>query len=330
MSGSKKSWQKFLSGHYTLMLIPHSQESAYNIRVPALMIVIGLVILFIVGGYGYYFVSDYRAMKIEHIELQTLRLANEKQQRQLQGLKVQTAKLKEKLPQLNLLQQNVLKIIDRAEREKRGDILSRSSRRISRNDVTSRGKQPEDNVGEFAVSQWLSAAETWSQQYYDLQNNLQSLSTEFDNAATRLSDQKPQLVEAIDFLKAVPSGWPVEGRITSPYGNRRSPYSSRREFHSGLDIAVPYGTMVKATASGVVEFAGYQRVLGRMVKVKSQYGFTTVYGHNSKLLVKQGDVISQGDSIAKVGSTGRSTGPHVHYEVFVNGSRVDPTDYLGE
>lgn len=117
--------------------------------------------------------------------------------------------------------------------------------------------------------------------------------------------------------------WPLNGRITSPYGPRG------KEFHHGLDIGGKHGTPIRAAQAGVVRFSGYKnRIYGNAVEIVHDNGMVTVYAHNSKNLVKKGQRVTAGQKIAEVGSTGRTTGPHVHFEVRVNGKAVDPMPYL--
>lgn len=125
-----------------------------------------------------------------------------------------------------------------------------------------------------------------------------------------------------------PSIWPVTGTITSNFGYRGNPIGDGTGFHEGLDIAVDYGTPVRATASGKVSMAGWVDGYGNLVEIDHGNGFVTRYGHNSMLLVVQGQEVKAGDIISLAGSTGRSTGPHVHYEVRVNGTPTDPLLFL--
>ncbi|MFH1825754.1 MAG: M23 family metallopeptidase [bacterium] len=114
------------------------------------------------------------------------------------------------------------------------------------------------------------------------------------------------------------------GRITSYFGGRRDPITSRHSTHKGVDFASYYGAPIVATSSGIVSFAGWKGYYGRLVMVKHSNGYTTYYGHCSKLLVRPGKKVGQGQVIAKVGSSGRSTGPHVHYEIRQRGSAFNP------
>lgn len=133
-------------------------------------------------------------------------------------------------------------------------------------------------------------------------------------------------------LSHTPSVWPTKEtkrRINSKFGMRRDPITNKWREHSGVDITGDYGSNVLATADGVVSFSGYHEYLGNLVKVDHGYGFETWYGHLSKRILKKGDVVKRGDAVGKLGSTGRSTGPHIHYEVHVDGKQVDPRTYMG-
>lgn len=121
--------------------------------------------------------------------------------------------------------------------------------------------------------------------------------------------------------------YPVKGRVTSPFGWRVHPILRQKKYHSGIDLAVPLGTSVLAADSGVVMTSGWINGYGYTVIIDHGAGFSSLYGHNSKLLVKKGDHVIKGQVIAKAGSTGYSTGPHVHFEIRKNGAPVDPSLY---
>ncbi|HEX5127741.1 MAG TPA: M23 family metallopeptidase [Rhodocyclaceae bacterium] len=128
---------------------------------------------------------------------------------------------------------------------------------------------------------------------------------------------------------AIPSQRPVEhGEIGSPFGNRIDPINGRLAFHSGLDFAADFGSPIYSAGGGRVKFAGFRNEMGNMVEIDHGNGLVTRYAHASKLYVKTGDVVAQHQLLAAVGSTGRSTGPHVHFEVLHEGRYVDPQYYL--
>lgn len=125
-----------------------------------------------------------------------------------------------------------------------------------------------------------------------------------------------------------PNIWPVAGPISSYYGYRTSPGGIGSTFHEGVDIAGDYGTPISATAAGIVTQAGWVGGYGYLVEVKHADGIVTRYGHNSAVLVYEGQHVDQGSMIALMGSTGNSTGPHCHYEVRIHGEAVDPMYFL--
>ncbi|GAB4276080.1 MAG: hypothetical protein Kow0029_17740 [Candidatus Rifleibacteriota bacterium] len=122
--------------------------------------------------------------------------------------------------------------------------------------------------------------------------------------------------------------WPLKGRISSGFGMRRHPVTSRRSFHNGIDIKAKRGTKIVSPADGVVVSAGRAGLLGRMVKIQTAGGLTLYFGHMQKICCKKGQRISRGQIIGTVGSSGRATGPHLHFSVKANGSYANPLDYL--
>ncbi|MBI1910137.1 MAG: M23 family metallopeptidase [Deltaproteobacteria bacterium] len=156
-----------------------------------------------------------------------------------------------------------------------------------------------------------------------LQGKMSDLETRINEAYERQQDR-------LIFLASTPSVWPVKGWVTSEFGMRHSPLHSGMDRHEGLDIAAQWGTLVAAPADGIVSFAGYKGGLGKTIVIQHGFGISSVYGHTSALYVKPGEKIKRGMRIAAVGSTGASTGPHLHYEIHVDGVPVDPMQYILE
>jgi len=138
------------------------------------------------------------------------------------------------------------------------------------------------------------------------------------------------LGRATRVLAALPSRWPVRGLVNSSYGSRTSPWSAKSEFHSGLDIGARVGTPVKSPAPGTVVFAGVNAEYGQTLIIDHGNETKSLYGHLSKLSVAVNQKVQRGDVIAMTGNTGRSSGPHLHYEIQVKGQSVNPTSYLWE
>ena len=131
-----------------------------------------------------------------------------------------------------------------------------------------------------------------------------------------------------NLLASTPSIKPVNGWITSRFGYRKSPFTGKRSFHSGLDISNRPGTKIITTADGRVTYAAEKMYFGNLVIIDHGYGKVTKYAHNKKILVKKGQKVKRGDVIALMGNTGKSTGPHLHYEVRINGAPVNPLKYI--
>lgn len=168
----------------------------------------------------------------------------------------------------------------------------------------------------------------------DIQNQIGDLSSYNDNLKKEL-DQMFKNINNNSSSKGISyenagQGFitPVSGTITCDFGPRIHPVTHKKGYHTGLDIGVPQGTPVKASKGGVVVRAEYNSVYGNMVIIDHGNGVQTLYGHSSALLVSKGQKVSQGQVIANAGSTGMSTGPHVHFEVRVNGQAVDPKNYI--
>lgn len=153
---------------------------------------------------------------------------------------------------------------------------------------------------------------------------------------SKLSERERQMRVLEDLLMASrmqqevrPSGWPVlNGFVSSLFGYRTDPFSGRGAFHEGVDFAGAHGSSVIAVGAGVVSFAGERSGYGNLVEINHGNGYVTRYGHNSASLVKTGDTVRKGQRVALMGSSGRSTGPHVHFEVLLNGSPVNPAQYI--
>ncbi|WP_341921324.1 M23 family metallopeptidase, partial [Hydrocarboniphaga effusa] len=152
----------------------------------------------------------------------------------------------------------------------------------------------------------------------------------------KLGDRERQMHVLEDLLLASrlqkqvrPSGWPIEnGYISSVFGVRTDPFTGRMSRHDGIDFAGPSGSSVVAVATGIVTVAGPKIGYGNLVEINHGNGYVTRYGHNDRITVKVGDRVMKGQQIAAVGSTGRSTGPHVHFEVSLNGRPVNPARYI--
>lgn len=164
--------------------------------------------------------------------------------------------------------------------------------------------------------------------FADLVTRVDNLNQDTDSIVGRLKGLAVILKHNKNLMRTIPSVQPVDGRITSNFGWRLSPFEGKRHLHSGVDIAAEIGEIVKTPADGIVTFVGNFDSLGNTIVVTHGNGVISRYGHLSKFLIKTGAVVRRGQSIAKVGNTGRSTGAHLHYEIWIRNVAVNPADFF--
>jgi murein DD-endopeptidase MepM/ murein hydrolase activator NlpD len=162
----------------------------------------------------------------------------------------------------------------------------------------------------------------------DLLSSLDALQAQFQQSGNQLSVLEAMLFDQELESQRTPAGMPAPGYISSGFGYRSDPFGRGRAHHLGIDIDANTGDPITAAAEGVVSFSGIRTGYGKVIEIDHGNGYTTVYAHNSANLVRVGDVVRVGQVIGKVGSTGRSTGSHLHFEVHVNGRPVNPRQYL--
>jgi murein DD-endopeptidase MepM/ murein hydrolase activator NlpD len=158
--------------------------------------------------------------------------------------------------------------------------------------------------------------------------DMENLKHQIKSTVESVGEIKDYLRTQRDIYVATPKGSPVVGMISSHYGQREHPRSGEENFHYGIDISSSPGNPVKATADGIVSFSGWSGGSGNLVVLEHGHGFSTFYAHNRSIPVKVAKKVKRGDIIGYVGSTGNSTGPHVHYEIWKDGKPIDPVNYL--
>lgn len=295
---------------FTLMIVPHSGKSTLSISIPIIILkILGGLLAGIVAAatiIAVNFTLSYKEMKASNRDLTVKVRDYNKLQQQLDYFVNKTQTLEEKMQSLEKLDNDLRSLL------KNDPALKKN--------IDS--KQAADNDRNYMLASRGGIDREKAMQ------DLQILESKLPQQEESLKELKNAVIQRNQRLASTPSIWPVDGRITSDFGYRISPFGFRREFHDGLDIAAPYGTSIRAAADGMVVFVGYKNGYGNMVTISHGYGFETSYGHTSKILVKRGQKVKKGQIIAKVGNTGRSTGPHVHYIVRVNGVLKNPANYL--
>jgi len=190
--------------------------------------------------------------------------------------------------------------------------------------------------GEFDFDQPPPAGGPDGQEFQGGSAEVPDLTVALDTLEEQLADRQRQLsvLESLMSTRSLgerilPGGWPIIGGwISSHFGYRSDPFTGRGAFHAGVDFAAPAGSKVISTGPGTVSYSGYKNGYGYVVEITHPTGYLTRYGHNSRNLVRTGQTVQKGDAIAIIGSTGRSTGTHVHFEVERNGNTLNPMKYL--
>ena len=326
----------------TIMAIPTGDEAVKSISLPLLWVYAGLAIIIVTGVL---LVSSYLGMTasiarsyMDHVSKDSyieqlskdnavLGNINRENEKKLHEINERLVQLEQDLEYLDSLSGEIKKIV-------KGNNTATASASIpSRGDYergTVPGYQREQSETILLVS---SSDETLPLQEQTTKlaqttNRLDELQQSADKMEAQLSSLKKSAISYRDRLDHTPRGMPTRGRVTSRYGSRRHPVTGRTQIHEGIDLAAPTGTPIVATADGVVLFGGSRAGYGRTVIINHGYGFQTLYGHASKIAVRVGQRVKRGQVIAYVGSSGVSTGSHLHYEVRVSGKPVNPWPYM--
>jgi murein DD-endopeptidase MepM/ murein hydrolase activator NlpD len=213
-----------------------------------------------------------------------------------------------------------------------GELQAQANRLNALGERLTEAGQLEDGEFDFQGTPGQGGAETPSDMpLEDLTAGMDQVQAQFASAGRQLSVMEALLFDQRLESNAVPSRSPVRrAYITSAFGKRADPFGRGGQFHKGIDFNANVGDPVLAVADGVVSFAGTRNGYGHTIEVDHGNGYVTRYAHNSRLSVKEGDLVRAGDQVAKAGSSGRSTGAHVHFEVWENGNVVNPRKFLGD
>lgn len=292
--------------NYTLMIVPHRGNKVYRFQMPfrfikACAATVAVLAVFAAVGLIHYQFTINQA-KAELDELQKLRFVNMAQAGQLNQLAKNTAILQEEMMKLNQIDAEVRRLLNKEE-----------SAGTSRSGVARPGATHAGEGGPVIRPQ-----------ADELNNLVKDLQVSAKVRGESLAKLRESLIERNARIAATPSIWPSQGVITSRFGWRWG----GSDWHPGIDVAADSGTPIVATADGVVVASGWNGGYGRQVIVDHGYGITTSYAHNSENAVSVGQKVKKGQIVAYMGSTGFSTGPHVHYEVKVNGTAVNPAGFM--
>jgi murein DD-endopeptidase MepM/ murein hydrolase activator NlpD len=309
----------------SLVVLTNSGSAAKQFRTSYAALRTAAVLSLVLLGLSCFWVYDYVRLKTgeRHVEQRdqelSARLAGQRdeiliQRQQISDFSSEINVLKEKLLALNEFEKKIRVLANLDKRPDGGNLFGVGG-------PTPRALDPKLALGDQRAS---------------LVREMHSQVDQLNLAAVNQEDQFKTLVSHIEqqrgLLASTPTIRPIdpdsEHLVTSRFEYRQSPFTNVREFHKGYDISARDGSPVYATAAGTVTFAGDKGLLGKTIIIDHGYGLTTTYGHCSRLLKLQGEKVRRWDTIALVGNTGRSTGPHLHYEVALHGVQVNPEKYF--
>lgn len=302
--------------YFTLIIVPEATSRFRQIRIPhGLVYGIVLVTMLVIIGIptaSYLMVKHYQSMKQVAAGLPAIRKTTKDQKFLVEQYERDITELRQ---MVSRLKRDNGKLMNMAGIEHVPDAPEV---------FTGMGGPDGSELGEILQSFYQESEEAMLEKVESL-SKLKGYAVDQEALSQRLleffQDQKT-------LLAATPSVWPVKGWITSGFGNRKSPFTGKTTMHSGLDIATSSGTPISAPADGIVSFSGTKGSYGKVLVIDHGYGYSTFYGHCSALKKKVGEKVKRGDVVALVGNTGKSTGPHTHYEVRVNGVATDPMKYI--
>lgn len=287
---------------YTFIVVPNASSRLHKVRIPVQAMVvlaaIGVLSFFIAVGLGFNYtrmsfkVSDYNSLVSENSELKV----------EKKNLEVSTTKLNTKITRLEGISEKLANLIETDDYAKKS----------GKNGVG--GSKTNFRTADIVADTPKTDIESLKDRTAELESNLTMLQQKAEKRAL--------------LRRYTPTIWPIKGRVGSHYGGRLDPFTGDREVHLGLDISGMYGTPVHAPADGVVIFAARKSDYGNLVIIDHGGGMTTRLGHLSAFRVRVGAQVTKGQIVGNVGSTGRTTGPHLHYEVRMNDRPQNPRSFL--
>ncbi len=301
---------KNLKEFYTVLIVPSPTSKPHRFTVTKRGIKIGVTTLAALLVAVVILFVQFARMAQDHTELTTLRRESHSQKLQLQSFASGITDLKKQMTRLKELDAKLRVITDIGPPPQAAQLMGQGGQEEPGLDEASQsGQRQEDLVN-------------------TMEHDLRRLQAEGAVRELSFEELTETMKDKRSLWAATPSIWPVRGWLTSGFGSRVSPFTGNPDTHNGIDVAARRDTPVVAPAAGVVAYEGFDSGLGKMVKVAHGYGMQSMYGHLAKTNVKIGQKVKRGDVIGLVGSTGLSTGPHLHYEVYINGVAVNPLRYI--
>jgi len=350
--------------YYTVMVIPERQKGVKSFKIPALVFrsiaFISVMVFLLLGVLAY----DYWKILQQVYENKHLSIENRQLKEQIQLFQMKMNSLADDLKRIHTFERKLRVITGLEDVTEKGPVFKdeegTQKEKYDMDDLNSSLdiKLKFENIDDqpafqelkslydkkIATSLGLEKSYLLTKQWSELARRSFGLSSDYARFDYQYGEVKSvvstieknihsldqHLLDKESFLNSTPTTLPSPGWITSYFGQRVSPHSGTLKMHEGLDVGGPIGTPIRAPADGIVTFSGEKSGFGKFVQVDHGYGIETIYAHSSALHVRSGQTIKRGHLLASIGNTGYSTGPHLHYEVRVNGIAVDPLYFILE
>ena len=294
----------------TIIFLPDSSNRVRQIKIPQSLLLGSLLVILLFSLFLTWGLMDYRSIKAKVPILTQLKEENAQQKTQLASLTNKIDRINGRLIELNEFDQKLKTMVNLETDEENSQFLGIG------------GSDPSLLNPGYTIEKAHERLVTLMHQSLD----------DLDTAISVQINEKEELYKYLENQKSMlahtPSIWPTRGWLSSGFGKRVSPFTKEEEFHKGLDISTRMNTPIIATADGLVSSTGKDYLMGNKLMIDHGYGLKTRYGHMAKILVKRGEYVKRGQKIGLVGNTGRTTGPHLHYEVYLNGVPVNPRHYI--
>lgn len=292
---------------YTFIIVPNASARLHKLKLPVqvlyLLAAIGVLLFFVTVGLGFSYAkmafkaADYDKLQAENVDLRV----------QKKNLEVATHKLGEKITNLENISEKIQNLLE-------NDAM------MNRGKLNGNGPAVGGSKVDYPTAELLGSMSS--------KKDIELLKGQTSELEEHLSNLQEVAQQRASRWRITPNLWPVKGSITSHYGNRADPFNGDAEMHLGVDISALYGAQVHAPADGRVIYAQRMAAYGNLLIIDHGNGLTTRYGHLSRFAAKVGQKVKRNDLIAYVGNTGRTTAPHLHYEVRLNDRPKNPREYL--
>lgn len=300
--------KKLHSEYFSLILIPDAGKNIFEFKFKKLYLYCMIPCLIAASAYSLYMThlnaSLAQNLTVKANTLNYLQSTSSIQKKQIEEYKAELAAISKEIESINTVENEIKSIM--------GLKSASAAASVSR----SAGKRTAYS-SDSAINSAIQADQ-----------EAEYLNEVLDAKIKEMNDLVDDVQSKLQYLAAIPDNYPAKGKLTSLFGYRYHPIYHRTMFHEGIDIANKSGTGIYAAGKGKVTFVGYKSGYGKTVIVSHGYGFETLYAHTREILVSEGDSVEKGQLIAEMGSTGSSTGTHLHFEVHKNGELIDPLDIL--